>query len=321
MKTFVLKCGAETLTMPKLCFGADKFSDPGNYGDYARMLNLYAESGGTCIDTARYYCSWVTGGEGVSEQTAGRWIRERGLRNRVILSTKGGMPSPENMEKGRLDRESLAGDLDASLKALRTSYADLYFLHRDDESRDVSEIMPTLHGFVKSGKVRFLGASNWKAKRIEEANRFAVENGLTPFCISQINFSLAVTTPERIGDRTIVCMNAEEYGWYLRNRFPVMCFSSQAKGFFAKYLSGEPLSAKINSRYITEQNIRRARRVRELCEKYGASPAAVALAYLTCNPATLSAVMSFSRLPQLQDSLSETRLVLLPEEVAYLEKD
>ena len=97
------------------------------------------------------------------------------------------------------------------LERLKTDYIDIYFLHRDDETKPVEEIMPVLDDFVKSGRVHFLGASNWTTERIEEANRFAVENGLEPFRISQIYYSLAHTSKEAIGDETIACMDMKSY--------------------------------------------------------------------------------------------------------------
>ena len=73
------------------------------------------------------------------------------------------------------------------------------------------------------------------------ANKFANENGLEPFRISQIYYSLAHTSKEAIGDPTIACMDTKSYGWYKKNNFPVMAFSPQAKGFFSKQISKEDL--------------------------------------------------------------------------------
>lgn len=88
-----------------------------------------------------------------SESVIGRWLRSRGCRDKVIISTKGGHPQLDDMSSSRLDPESLRCDLNRSLDCLGSDYADIYFLHRDDERIPVSEIMPILNEFVQSGKV------------------------------------------------------------------------------------------------------------------------------------------------------------------------
>jgi aryl-alcohol dehydrogenase-like predicted oxidoreductase len=319
MRTFELKTAADSLIMPKITFGTGVFVDAGKKPLYFEMLDTYFKNGGSCLDAARVYSSWIEGADGLSEKITGQWIESRYARDRIIISTKGGHPPLDNMKKSRLDKDSIHSDIAQSLEALRTDYIDIYFLHRDDERLDVSEIMPILHALVTSGKVRFLGASNWKAKRIEEANAYAAKNNLTPFSISQIFFSLASTTPAGYADETVVCMNDSEYKWYLENHFPVMAFSSQAKGFFTKYLSASKLSKKAEDRFLSEHNIKRANNVAKLCRKLSCSPAALSLAYLTCNPLQTSAVAGFSNISQLHDSLSENELTLSKEDIAFLE--
>jgi aryl-alcohol dehydrogenase-like predicted oxidoreductase len=319
MKTFELKTATDSLIMPKITFGAGVFDNIEKNPLYFDMLDIYFKNGGNCLDTARVYCAWLEGGEGLSEKITGQWIEKRHVRDRIIISTKGGHPPLDNMKKSRLDKDSINADIAESLEALRTNYIDIYFLHRDDENKDVSEIIPVLHELVTSGKVRFLGASNWKASRIAEANEYAAKNNLTPFSISQIFFSLAVTTPAGYADETLVCMSDTEYKWYLENSFPVMAFGSQAKGFFTKYLAAGQLNKKIENRFDSEQNKKRASNVAQLCDKLSCSPAALSLAYLTCNSLQTSAIAGFSNVTQLHDSLSEDELYLSMEDVAFLE--
>ena len=319
MKTFELKTATDSLTMPKITFGAGVFDNVEKQQLYFDMLDFYFKHGGTCIDTARVYCAWVEGGDGLSESITGQWIEKRHNRDRIIISTKGGHPPLGNMKKSRLDKDSINSDISESLEALRTNYIDIYFLHRDDESKEVSEIMPILHELVTSHKVRFLGASNWSAKRIAEANEYATKNNLTPFVVSQIFFSLAITTPLGYADETLVCMNDAEYQWYLENNFPVMAFGSQAKGFFTKYIATSQLNRKIEDRFNCAQNIKRAENVARLCRKLSCSPAAAALAYLTNNQVQTSAVVGFSALAQIKDSLSENEIYLNKNDIAFLE--
>ena len=171
---------------------------------------------------------------------------------------------------------------------------------------------------MESGAVRALGASNWRASRIEEANRYAASHGLQGFTVSQIQWSLARTSPDKLGDPTLVCMTPAEYAWYREQRFPVMAYTSQAGGYFSKALSGASLSPGDQARYGCEENSRRMERVKTICARRGVTPAAVCLAAITENPLPGCAIVGFSSLARLRDTLSDASLELSPEEVAWL---
>jgi aryl-alcohol dehydrogenase-like predicted oxidoreductase len=221
----------------------------------------------------------------------------------------------------RLAPEDIRGDFETSLSELSVDYADVLFLHRDDIKRTVEEIMPVLHEFVKAGKVRILGASNWTGARIQEANRFALENGLTPFSISQLHYSLGLTTPAASADWTHLVMDNIEHSWYAGTKLPVMAWSASAKGFFSKVAAGEELAAACTARYAwLEENHRRAERVKTLAAQLGASIGAVVLAYLMCDEdVPTCALVSFSRKEQYEEAIEAAKLVLTKEQRRYLE--
>ncbi len=325
METMELRNGRDMLSMQRLTFGAGGFDDYAKRDAYFALLDIYYdEFGGRSFDTARMYCDWVPGGDGVSERVLGEWIHAREAagrlrRQEIVVTTKGGHPRHEDMHGSRLDSESLTYDLMTSLETLQLPYVDVYLLHRDCPSVPVSEIMPTLDSFVRDGKIRFLGVSNWRVERIAEANRYAIEHGLTPFSVSQISFSLARSTPQQYGDDTLVCMNDHEYAWYLSNDFPVMAFSAQAKGFFSKLIAGEAVTPKINSRFLTDENLARLERVRAVATAKGVSPAAVAMAYLMENPVRTSAIFSCRTPAQLRDTLSASQVHLGEDCVRFLD--
>lgn len=285
------------------------------------LLDAYVRLGGNCIDTARAYNLYSgPAGADQSERCIGQWLRETGLRDRIVLSTKGG----HNLGAGtrpRLDRPTLTADLEKSLALLGTDHVELYWLHRDDPSRPVGELLETLQGFLERGWVRCVGASNWTAGRLREADAYAAAHGLTPFCAGQIQWSLAKTEPARLNDPTLVCMNAEEYGYYTGIRRPVFAFSSQAKGFFSKYLAGAPLNPKLRERYATPENVAAAERVRVVADKYGLNPTAVALHYILDNPLPACAIVGCSTVEQLADSMARTDVVLSVEDLRYLRAD
>ncbi|NCU27183.1 aldo/keto reductase, partial [Candidatus Nomurabacteria bacterium] len=209
-------------------------------------------------------------------------------------------PPLTDMKCSRLNSKELKFDLDMSLKALNTDYVDLYFLHRDDPNGDLHELMYALDGFVREGKVLALGASNFTVKRIVEANKAAEEEGFAKFEVSQIGWSYAETTPEKIGDNTLVFMNDEEYRGYLETGISVMAYSSQAKGFFA----AERFDPDGKHRpYDTPENrMRRDDLLRAAAEK-GISPVVSALEHITRNRVEACAIAAVSRFEQLEEIL------------------
>ena len=316
---FTLQNEKHKIEMRALTFGTAAFERQDNDEEYFSFLDAYVRYGGKCIDTARVYCSWLENGEGASEKTIGRWIKARNNRSDIIVVTKGGHPKFETMNVSRLSKEELESDLRESLAALPTDSIDIFLLNRADESITVEEIMPVLDDFVKSGKVHFIGASNWRTERIEKANEFALANGMEPFRISQLYYSLAHTSKEAIGDDTIACMDMKSYAWYKKNSFPVMAFSPQAKGFFSKVANGESITHQMESQFVSTANLARLSKVKTMCEQTGQTPATLVLGYLNSQPFPVSSVFSATKLWQIEEDMKAGDTVLTPKQVAFLE--
>jgi len=294
------------IEISKIVLGTDCFGTSVSKETSFDMLDRFVADGGNCIDTARVYAQWLPGGDGASEKLVGDWLKARKNRNDIIICTKGGHPPLDNMAISRLSKECITSDLEDSLRALGTETVDIYLLHRDDVNRPVAEIMETLHQLVTQGKIRAIGCSNWRIDRIKEANKYSIANGITPFAISQIQWSLASSTPYAHDDPTIVCMNNTEYKGYLEQEMPVMAFSSQAKGFFAKAIRDglENINQKAFARFLSEENLLRLERLRKYATDNQLTPSAVALGYITCNKLPGIAVVGCKTLDQLKDTLT-----------------
>ncbi len=319
MFTFEMKNSRYKLELPCLTFGTANFERQDNDDTYFALLDKYMELGGTCIDTARVYCDWIEGGENASEAVIGRWLKARGNRDKVIIATKGGHPAQGQMNVSRLDSASLRYDLMKSLEYLQTDYVDIYFLHRDDERVPVGEIMETLNDFIESGKVHFLGASNWTTARIEQANAYAATHGLEPFRVSQIHYSLAHCSTDTFGDPTLVCMNMWEYNWYSKHNFPVMAFTPQAKGFFAKFARGEISNNLYDGQFTSTANLARLARVKEVSQRTGDTPAVVPLGYLNSQAFFVSSVFAAGKMSHLEEDMTAQDLRYDKRTAAFLE--
>lgn len=294
--------------------GTKRFDDAACKLQFA-MMDRYIEAGGTTFDSARSY------NDGRSDYYLGRWIKQSGVkRSEIVLSTKGSCPTKQARYVSRLSPEEIEGDLVKSLESIGTDYSDVHLLHRDDPSLPVDEIMHALHEQVQKGRVRTVGCSNWTAARIALANRYALENNLTPFSVSQIFFSLALTTPMQANDITLVAMNDVERGWYRESGMPIMAFGSMGRGFFHAYAENRPQRERaFYNLDLLPENPRRAQRAVALAKELGCSLGALLGAYVRDNGLPAVALCSFTKMGQLEDSLSMADISLTPEQIHYLE--
>lgn len=273
------------------------------------LLDTALEGGSNAFDTAAVY------GNGASETWLGRWIRERRIRERVILITKGAHPNASHPH--RVGPQFLREDLHASLRRLRTDYVDLYLLHRDDPQVPVAEILEVLHGFVQEGKVRAIGASNWSHTRIEEANLHAKAHGLTPLTVSSPHFSLAeMYTPPWPGCLSVTgAAGASARAWYTAARMPLLAWSPLASG----YLAGrDPTRDAFIRAYESEANRKRRKRACALAEQYGVPPVQIALAYVLSQNFEAYPVVFASSTDHLR-TLLRTRVRLTADELSWLD--
>lgn len=264
-----------------LALGSADFGGRIDAGRAMEIMDAYTEIGGNFIDTARVYGDFETPRNGESERVIGRWMHARHNRGHVFLSTKGAHPVLGRMNEGRLGREDIRADIQESLSCLGCNFVDVFFLHRDDEARPVGEIMESLQSLIDDGFARFVGASNWKTRRICEANEYARAHGLTPFSANQPQFSLA--RQMTVEDPTLVPADAEMVQMHRETGMIMTPFSSQAKGFFAKLdaLGEAGLPDKARRRFLYPENLEVYARLKELRERTGLSVGALALAWLT----------------------------------------
>ncbi len=321
------------IKVSQLALGCMNFYSPLSVEDSERSMDYALDKGINLFDTARVYGAWhdIPNAMGLCERVMGDYMKKRGNRHQIILATKGCHPPFEAMTTNRLTAKDIQEDLDASLKDLQTDYTDIWFLHRDHPDCDLYELMKALDTQVRAGKIRVLGASNWSVKRIREANAIAEANGFTPFKVSQIEWSMAYLEKGHLPDQTTVVMDEEELNEYKKGDLALMLFSAQSRGFFQKAIqaggfeklkeqeaaagrSGNPNA--LTKKYGYPCNAERIERVKELCCLYKVDAAAIGLAYLTSQPEFEPiAILGYSKLGQLQESLVHPDLQLTPYQI------
>ena len=225
------------------------------------------------------------------------------------------------MDAPRLSRGEILHDVEASLRNLRTDVIDVYWLHRDDPSRPVAEIIDVLDELVDAGKIRCYGCSNWSAQRIAEAQAYATAKGVSGFCADQMRWSLAVVEWKHVDDKTTVAMDDELYDHHVRTGMAAVPYSSQAGGLFHKMAAGtvERMPSGQWRMYGTCENRARYVRMREVAERLSASITGIVLGYMQSQPFVTTPIVGCQSAEQLEDSLSGCDVRLTAREIAFLE--
>lgn len=284
------------------------------------LLDEVLEAGGTAFDTAHHY------GNGDAERVFGRWVRERGVRDEVVVIGKG---AHHNQDRNRVTPFDITADLHDSLARFGFDHIDLYLLHRDDPPVPVGPIIETLNEHADAGRIRAFGASNWSVGRIREANAYAHERGLRPFVASSPNLSLAVQAKEPWPGCVSVSGEAGEADrrWYAEDKMPLFTWSSLAGGFFSGRFSRENLGSFDGyfdrlcvETYCHEENFRRLDRARALAEERGLSVPQVALAYVLNQPVEVFALVGCNSGEEFRANVEAAGVELTPEELVWLEK-
>ncbi|HEX8237179.1 MAG TPA: aldo/keto reductase [Abditibacteriaceae bacterium] len=264
----------------------------------------FIERGGNCFDTAYVYGT---------EKIVGQWIKNRGIRKDVVVVVKGAHTPYCN--PGDLTRQ-----LHESLDHLQSDYADLYMMHRDNLDIPVADFIDELNGHLQAGRVRSFGASNWSIARVEEANRYAQENGLRGFSAVSNNFSLArMVNPVWAG--SISTSDPQSRGWFTTTQMPLFAWSSQARGFFVRGNPEYTDDAELVRCWYSEDNFRRLERVQQIAKERGVSPINIALAYVLNQPFPTYALIGPRTLSETRTSLPGLDIELTSEELRRLNLD
>lgn len=294
-------------------------------GDGSEILDAMLELGVSTIDTARVYKG--------AEESLGRWLEMRGVREQVVLLSKCGHPGV--LGNKRVDAKNMQKDLETSLSRLRTDYIDMYVLHRDDPAVPVGEIVEIFNGFHDRGAIGAFGGSNWTHQRIEEANEYAYKHNLIPFTISSPNFGLADQVEDPWGGGCVSISGptqAQAREWYRKVQMPVLAYSALGHGLFSGKIpdtalrpgnGGKEIARLLGPNgmkgYGSEENFERLRRCTRMAAEKGVTVAQMALAWMFGRGLNLFAVVSTSKKERMQENIAALDMRLTTEEMAYLD--
>lgn len=279
------------------------------------LLDDVVAAGARTFDLAENY------GGGRSEALFGGWLAERGGRDELFIITKGAHPYGG---RNRVTEADIEADITGSLERLGCGFADLYLLHRDDESVPVGGVVEVLHGLRARGLVNAYGVSNWRSERIAAANAYAEARGYEPLSASSPHFSLAVPT-ESPWPGCVSVSGADgvaERAFYAATGLPLLAWSSLAMGYFVAPGPGAATATGLNEAvrvFDTPANAARRARAAELGARRGLSAPQTALLYVlsqACDTHAIVGCRSGDEYGELK-ALSEQRLSAA--DVAWLE--
>ncbi len=283
------------------------------------LLDAVFELGCTTFDTGHVY------GNGDVERAFGMWVNDRGIREKIVVLSKG---AHHNQDRQRVTPFDIEADLHDSLARFKFDYVDLYLLHRDDPTEPVGPIVETLHKYREKGIINAYGGSNWRTARIQAANDYAAANGLSPFVVSSPNFSLAVQIKPPWENCISISGPAgeSERVWYMEQKMPLFTWSSLAGGFFSGRLNRNNLETFQSyfdklcvECYASEENFQRLERVQTLAEEKNLSIPQIATAYVMSQPMTIFALVGCNSADEFRANMDAMTGKLTPEELAWLE--
>jgi aryl-alcohol dehydrogenase-like predicted oxidoreductase len=308
--------GSTGLQISELCLGCMTFGVP-ERGDHPwtlpeaqsrPLIRKAVELGINFFDTANAYS------DGTSEEIVGQALKDYSRRDEVVIATKVFFPMSEGPNGRGLSRKAIFTAIDASLRRLGTDYVDLYQIHRWDYSTPIEETLEALHDVVKSGKVRYLGASSMYAWQFSKALYLARQHSWTPFVTMQNHYNLLYREEER--EMMPLCAS---------ERIGVVPWSPLARGRLTRVWDSETARTQTdeygNKLYIATVDADRkvVEQVATIAAARGVPKAQVALAWVAQKPVVTAPIVGASKPQHLDDAVAALTLKLDAGEIAQLE--
>ncbi len=312
-----VKLGNTGTKVSKVVLGTMQFGWRVDEEKSFEIMDRAIELGINCFDTADIYTSWADNSfAGNTEQIIGRWMKDRGTRDDLVLATKlRGNMSDDINDRG-LSRRHVNQAITGSLERLQTEWVDLYQIHSFDPDTPIEETLHAMNLLIEDGIVNYLGASNVQPWHFMEALWMADKYGYQRFDTLQPVYNLA--------RRMLV---EHEFEKIVRKyRIGVIPYSPLAGGFLTgKYrrdaeLPETPRNKGVQSRYFSEQRWNILDKVLDIAESHGAKPSQVALAWMLSKDFITAPIIGANSVEQLEENLGALELKLGGDEIKQLDE-
>ena len=295
------------LSIYPLCLGGNVFGWSADEAQSHDVLDAFVSHGGNFIDTADVYSEWKEGNKGgESEAIIGSWLKKRNNRSEIVIATKVAKLST----RPGLKASNIKAAVDDSLKRLQTDYIDIYYAHEDDQATPLEETLEAFTEIIKSGKVRYIAASNYSAPRLEEALKVSHDNNFAQYIAVQNHYNLL----ERKDYESTMVPTMQKYG------ISGIPYFALARGFLSgKYRKGQVVDsvrAGGVASYLNDSGYALIEKLEALAQKYNTSISAISIAWLRAQPTISAPIASARTVDQLREIMP--LIALTKEELASL---
>jgi Predicted oxidoreductases (related to aryl-alcohol dehydrogenases) len=286
------KMAGAGLTVSQFCLGTMTFGDQVNEQDALRIMDYVYEQGGNFIDTANAY----TGGE--SERIVGKGLK--GRRDQIILATKVFCEMGKGLNERGTSRHQIIEQANASLKRLDTDYIDIYYLHEYDYKTPLEETMEAINTLLKSGKIRYIGVSNFAAWQIADALAICDKRNYSPPVITENLYNMVTRSIEN------------EFTSFLKEHpMSMVVYNPLAGGFLTgKHKRGEPTkNTRFDNnqlyidRYWHDSFFDAIEVFKELAKEEGISLVQLSMKWLSQQPYVTSVISGISKYEHIMQNL------------------
>lgn len=305
------RLGRTDLQIAPLVLGTNTLGWTADEATSFAILDAFVDHGYSAIDTADVYSRWVPGNDSESERIIGRWLKARGLRDRVHILTKVG----SDIGQGKVDLSAawIEKAVEGSLSRLQTDYIDLYQSHWPDTTVGQAETLEAYDRLVKAGKVRWIGASNYDDTLLSEALAISEARGLARYETLQNEYNLFTRDKFEGAVQDLV----------LQHGLSLLPYYSLASGFLTgKYRSKTDLNQSPRgggvAKYLTDRGLRILAALDSVAAHVGATPAEVALAWVSRQPGVIGPLASATSVAQLETLVRGAQLALTADDLAVL---
>jgi aryl-alcohol dehydrogenase-like predicted oxidoreductase len=303
------------LEVAPLAFGGNVFGWTADERTSFRLLDAFVAAGFNLIDTADVYSKFAPGNHGgESETIIGKWLKQGGRRDKVVIATKVGLEMGPN-RKG-LSKAYIMRAAEDSLRRLQTDHIDLYQSHRDDPDTAMDETLQAYAQLMEQGKVRAIGASNYSAERLSHALTLSRRHELPRYECLQTEYNL-YDRAEYENTLEPVCVE---------NGLGVLSYFSLASGFLTgKYKSAADVANTARGdfvkKYLNDRGFRILEALDQVAKQFDAAPVRVALAWLIARRTVTAPIASATSLPQLNELIGATKLQLDEASMRFLNQE
>lgn len=304
------KLGNSDLQVSALAMGSDVLGSKIDQNTTFSLLDYYVGEGGNFIDTGNFYASWLPGCKGgESESVIGAWMKARGNRDKIVISSKLAFDYPGC--EGGLSGAEIERECEKSLRRLQTDRLDLYYAHRDDREVSQEETMEAFDRLIRAGKVRALGASNLAVWRVAQANAIAKVNGLTPYTVVQQRYTyLRPRHGADFGPQIVIGTELKDLS--LSEGIALIAYSVLLQGAYTR------TDRELPAQFAGPESEERLSALKEVASETGRGINQIIIAWMRQSKPAILPIIAGSKIDQLKENIAALDLNLSDEQMQNL---